>query len=83
MFSLQMLFQALAELLPEYGTSPIQYSQFVVSHSGPLKILWDWMILTVAIYVAVILPYTTRFNGPRRPFITSYIVAEALLVIGK
>ncbi|XP_070164151.1 voltage-gated delayed rectifier potassium channel KCNH8 isoform X6 [Polyergus mexicanus] len=67
--------------LPEYKTSAIKKSQFVLSHYGGFKSCWDWLILIATFYVAIIVPYNASFINTDRPTMVSDVVVEALFII--
>ncbi|CAK1582047.1 unnamed protein product [Parnassius mnemosyne] len=69
--------------LPEYKTSAIKKSRFIISHYGVFKTFWDWLILIATFYVAVVVPYNASFvhEGHPRISVTSDVVVEALFII--
>ncbi|CAG9585595.1 unnamed protein product [Danaus chrysippus] len=69
--------------LPEYKTSAIKKSRFIISHYGIFKTFWDWLILIATFYVAVVVPYNASFvdEGHPRISVTSDVVVEALFII--
>ncbi|CAL1680333.1 unnamed protein product [Lasius platythorax] len=67
--------------LPEYKTSAIKKSQFILSHYGGFKSCWDWLILIATFYVAIIVPYNASFINTDRPTMVSDVVVEALFII--
>ncbi|XP_045542696.1 potassium voltage-gated channel subfamily H member 8 isoform X1 [Papilio machaon] len=69
--------------LPEYKTSAIKKSKFIISHYGVFKTFWDWLILIATFYVAVVVPYNASFvdEGHPRISVTSDVVVEALFII--
>ncbi|XP_029173079.1 potassium voltage-gated channel subfamily H member 8 isoform X4 [Nylanderia fulva] len=67
--------------LPEYKTSAIKKSQFILSHYGGFKSCWDWLILIATFYVAIIVPYNASFINIDRPTMVSDVVVEALFII--
>lgn len=71
--------------LPEYKTSALKRSRFIISHYGVFKTFWDWLILIATFYVAVVVPYNASFvdEGHPRISVTSDVVVEALFIIGK
>lgn len=70
--------------LPEYKTSALKRSRFIISHYGVFKTFWDWLILIATFYVAVVVPYNASFVDPGHPRISvaSDVVVEALFIIG-
>ncbi|KAI8435134.1 hypothetical protein MSG28_003511 [Choristoneura fumiferana] len=71
--------------LPEYKTSAIKKSKFIISHYGVFKTFWDWLILIATFYVAVVVPYNASFvdEGHPRISVTSDVVVEALFIVVK
>lgn len=71
--------------MPEYKTSALKRSRFVISHYGVFKTFWDWLILVATFYVAVVVPYNASFvdEGHPRISVTSDVVVEALFIVGK
>ncbi|KAE8747517.1 hypothetical protein FOCC_FOCC005678, partial [Frankliniella occidentalis] len=67
--------------LPEYKTSALKKSRFVLSHYGAFKSCWDWLILLATFYVAIIVPYNASFVNPDRPSMVSDVVVEALFMM--
>ncbi|XP_025155682.1 potassium voltage-gated channel subfamily H member 8 isoform X2 [Harpegnathos saltator] len=75
------LLHSTAPPLPEYKTSAIKKSQFILSHYGGFKSCWDWLILIATFYVAIIVPYNASFINTDRPTMVSDVVVEALFII--
>jgi len=48
--------------IPEYKTTTIEKQKFIVSHYGLWKSCWDWLILIVSFYVAIVVPYNATFK---------------------
>ncbi|KAG6450091.1 hypothetical protein O3G_MSEX006360 [Manduca sexta] len=69
--------------LPEYKTSAVKKSRFIISHYGIFKTFWDWLILIATFYVAVVVPYNASFvdEGHPRISVTSDVVVEALFIV--
>ncbi|KAF7418678.1 hypothetical protein HZH68_001331 [Vespula germanica] len=74
------LLHSTAPPLPEYKTSAIKKSQFILSHYGGFKSCWDWLILLATFYVAIIVPYNASFINIDRPTMVSDVVVEALFI---
>ncbi|XP_043496426.1 potassium voltage-gated channel subfamily H member 8 isoform X1 [Polistes fuscatus] len=74
------LLHSTAPPLPEYKTSAIKKSQFIISHYGGFKSCWDWLILLATFYVAIIVPYNASFINIDRPTMVSDVVVEALFI---
>uniref|UniRef100_A0A1B6DT39 Potassium voltage-gated channel subfamily H member 8 n=1 Tax=Clastoptera arizonana TaxID=38151 RepID=A0A1B6DT39_9HEMI len=75
------LLQASNAPLPEYKTSSIKKSRFVLSHYGVFKTCWDWLILIATFYVAIVVPYNASFISTERPSMVSDVVVETLFII--
>ncbi|XP_024945498.1 potassium voltage-gated channel subfamily H member 8 isoform X2 [Cephus cinctus] len=75
------LLHSTAAPLPEYKTSAIKKSQFILSHYGGFKSCWDWLILIATFYVAVVVPYNASFVNTDRPTMVSDVVVEALFIV--
>lgn len=69
--------------MPEYKTSAIKKSRFIISHYGMFKNGWDWLILMATFYVAVVVPYNASFLNSERPSVIMDVFVEALFFIGK
>ncbi|KAL6261749.1 hypothetical protein P5V15_006838 [Pogonomyrmex californicus] len=67
--------------LPEYKTTAVKKSQFILSHYGGFKSCWDWLILIATFYVAIIVPYNASFINTDRPTMVSDVVVEVLFII--
>lgn len=48
--------------IPEYKTTSIEKQRFILSHYGLGKSCWDWLILIVSFYVAIVVPYNATFK---------------------
>ncbi|XP_011329421.1 potassium voltage-gated channel subfamily H member 8 isoform X2 [Ooceraea biroi] len=75
------LLHSTAPPLPEYKTTAIKKSQFILSHYGGFKSCWDWLILIATFYVAIIVPYNASFINTDRPTMVSDVVVEVLFII--
>nr|CAD7197034.1 unnamed protein product [Timema douglasi] len=75
------LLQPTAAPLPEYKTSALKKSRFILSHYGVFKSCWDWLILIATFYVAIVVPYNASFINSDRPSMVSDVVVEALFII--
>jgi potassium voltage-gated channel Eag-related subfamily H protein 8 len=69
--------------LPEYKTSAIKKSRFIISHYGMFKNGWDWLILMATFYVAVVVPYNASFLNSERPSVIMDVLVEALFFKGE
>lgn len=52
--------------IPEYKTTTIEKQRFILSHYGVGKSCWDWLILVVSFYVAIVVPYNATFKEKYR-----------------
>lgn len=75
--------------LPEYKTTTIEKQRLILSHYGVGKSCWDWLILIVSFYVAIVVPYNATFKEKRAAGEHSQcqidpidIFVEAVFVIG-
>ena len=50
-----------AEVLPEYKLQSPRIHRFTILHYSPFKAVWDWLILILVIYTAVVTPYVAAF----------------------
>ncbi|XP_076646154.1 eag-like K[+] channel isoform X4 [Halictus rubicundus] len=75
------LLHSTAAPLPEYKTTGIKKSQFVLSHYGGFKSCWDWLILIATFYVAIVVPFNASFINIDRPTMVSDVVVEGLFMI--
>ena len=58
------LFQVLslgADVLPEYKLQSPRIHKWTILHYSPFKAVWDWIILLLVIYTAVVTPYMAAF----------------------
>uniref|UniRef100_A0A674MN57 Potassium voltage-gated channel subfamily H member 7 n=1 Tax=Takifugu rubripes TaxID=31033 RepID=A0A674MN57_TAKRU len=54
-----------ADVLPEYKLQTPRIDKFTILHYSPFKAVWDWLILLLVIYTAILTPYSAAFllNG--------------------
>lgn len=52
--------------IPEYKTTTIEKQRFILSHYGLGKTCWDWLILVVSFYVAIVVPYNATFTDRKQ-----------------
>lgn len=50
-----------AEVLPEYKLQSPRIHRFTILHYSPFKAVWDWLILILVIYTAIVTPYVAAF----------------------
>lgn len=58
------MFQVLslgADVLPEYKLQSPRIHKFTILHYSPFKAVWDWIILLLVIYTAIVTPYMAAF----------------------
>lgn len=79
----QTLLQGSSAPLPEYKTSALKKSRWVLSHYGVFKTCWDWLILIATFYVAIVVPYNASFVNTDKPSMVSDVVVESLFIVGK
>ena len=54
MFQIIQVLSLGADVLPEYKLQKPQISPFTILHYSPFKAMWDWVVLLLVIYTAVI-----------------------------
>ncbi|KAJ3592696.1 hypothetical protein NHX12_007823 [Muraenolepis orangiensis] len=58
-----------ADVLPGYKLQTLRMDKFTILHYSPFKAVWDWLILLLVIYTAILTPYAAAFllnNGEER-----------------
>ncbi|XP_045560587.1 potassium voltage-gated channel subfamily H member 7 isoform X2 [Salmo salar] len=50
-----------ADVLPEYKLQTPRMDRFTILHYSPFKAMWDWLILLLVIYTAILTPYSAAF----------------------
>ncbi|XP_061579565.1 potassium voltage-gated channel subfamily H member 7-like [Cololabis saira] len=50
-----------ADVLPEYKLQTNRIDKFTILHYSPFKAVWDWLILLLVIYTAILTPYSAAF----------------------
>uniref|UniRef100_UPI003AAF5DB7 voltage-gated inwardly rectifying potassium channel KCNH7-like n=1 Tax=Centroberyx gerrardi TaxID=166262 RepID=UPI003AAF5DB7 len=50
-----------ADVLPEYKLQTPRIDKFTILHYSPFKAVWDWLILLLVIYTAILTPYSAAF----------------------
>uniref|UniRef100_A0A673CUQ0 Potassium voltage-gated channel subfamily H member 7 n=1 Tax=Sphaeramia orbicularis TaxID=375764 RepID=A0A673CUQ0_9TELE len=50
-----------ADVLPEYKLQTARIDKFTILHYSPFKAVWDWLILLLVIYTAILTPYSAAF----------------------
>ena len=51
-----------AEVLPEYKLQSPHMHKCTILHYSPFKAIWDWLILILVIYTAIVTPYVAAFT---------------------
>uniref|UniRef100_A0A3Q3W029 Voltage-gated inwardly rectifying potassium channel KCNH2 n=1 Tax=Mola mola TaxID=94237 RepID=A0A3Q3W029_MOLML len=64
-----------ADVLPEYKLQAPRIHKWTVLHYSPFKAVWDWLILLLVIYTAILTPYSAAFllNDQEDPVLQSCI----------
>ncbi|KAE8299360.1 Potassium voltage-gated channel subfamily H member 7 [Larimichthys crocea] len=52
-----------ADVLPEYKLQTARIDKFTILHYSPFKAVWDWLILLLVIYTAILTPYSAAFSS--------------------
>ena len=50
-----------ADVLPEYKLQAPKIHPWTILHYSPFKAFWDWLILFLVIYTAIVTPYVASF----------------------
>ncbi|XP_056436256.1 potassium voltage-gated channel subfamily H member 6-like [Gadus chalcogrammus] len=50
-----------ADVLPEYKLQTPRMDRLTILHYSPFKAVWDWLILLLVIYTAILTPYAAAF----------------------
>ena len=50
-----------AEVMPEYKMQSLNIHHFTILHYSPFKAVWDWLVLILVLYTAIITPYVAAF----------------------
>uniref|UniRef100_A0A673G6U6 Voltage-gated inwardly rectifying potassium channel KCNH2 n=1 Tax=Sinocyclocheilus rhinocerous TaxID=307959 RepID=A0A673G6U6_9TELE len=50
-----------ADVLPEYKLQAPRIHKWTILHYSPFKAVWDWVILLLVIYTAIVTPYSAAF----------------------
>uniref|UniRef100_A0A1A7WJ41 Potassium voltage-gated channel, subfamily H (Eag-related), member 7 n=3 Tax=Iconisemion striatum TaxID=60296 RepID=A0A1A7WJ41_9TELE len=50
-----------ADVLPEYKLQTPRIDKCTILHYSPFKAVWDWLILLLVIYTAILTPYAAAF----------------------
>ena len=63
-----------ADVLPEYKLQNPRLHRFTILHYSPFKAVWDWLILLLVIYTAIVTPYSAAFllNDPDSDHMNPY-----------
>lgn len=76
--------------IPEYKTTGVTKEKFILSHYGLAKSCWDWLILIVTFYVAIVVPYNAAFKdklqastGDCDHMDMGDVIVEVVFVIGE
>ena len=71
-----------AEVMPEYKMQSLNVHHFTILHYSPFKAVWDWLVLILVLYTAIITPYVAAFllndeDRQRKVRRTSLLTASA------
>ena len=59
-------FSFTSERLPQYKLESTKKSKFLLVHYSTAKGLWDWGIILLTIYIAIMVPFNVAFQGENR-----------------
>ena len=54
------------DVLPEYKVESPKIHPWTVLHYSPFKAVWDWLILVMVMYTAIVTPYMAAFVLTRK-----------------
>lgn len=49
------------DILPEYKLQSPRIGKWTILHYSPFKAVWDWVILLLVMYTAIVTPYVAAF----------------------
>ena len=70
-----------AEVLPEYKMQSLNMHHFTILHYSPFKAVWDWLVLILVLYTAIITPYVAAFMLNDEHHVRKVRVSTALLSV--
>ncbi|KXJ25662.1 Potassium voltage-gated channel subfamily H member 8 [Exaiptasia diaphana] len=76
-------FSFTSERLPQYKRESTKKSKFLFLHYSTKKGLWDWWILVLTFYIAIMVPYNVAFSrhGKARDLIIVDMVIELFFIL--
>lgn len=60
-----------ADILPEYNLPP-RIHKWTILHYSPFKAVWDWIILLLVMYTAVVTPFVAAFLLHERSYMKEF-----------
>ena len=57
-----------ADVLPQYRQEAPKTPPHIILHYSTFKATWDWIILFLTFYTAVMVPYNVAFNNKVRKY---------------
>ena len=71
------------DLLPKYHHEAPKTPHHIILHYSSFKILWDWIILFLTFYTAIIVPYNVAFQvKPRHRTVnvSGWLISDTVVV---
>ncbi|PIK47946.1 hypothetical protein BSL78_15194, partial [Apostichopus japonicus] len=76
------------DVLPEYKLQSPRIHRWTILHYSPFKAVWDWIILLLVIYTAIITPYNAAFllspmdkSSPTSPLTIVDVIVDVMFII--
>uniref|UniRef100_A0A8C5HH58 Voltage-gated inwardly rectifying potassium channel KCNH2 n=1 Tax=Gouania willdenowi TaxID=441366 RepID=A0A8C5HH58_GOUWI len=70
-----------ADVLPEYKLQAPRIHKWTVLHYSPFKAVWDWLILLLVIYTAILTPYSASCGYSCSPLNVVDLIVDIMFII--
>ena len=78
-----------SDILPEYKVESPKIHPWTIHHYSPFKAIWDWVVLFLVMYTAIITPYMAAFvltkashhNHDNNEILTMNIADDPLVIL--
>lgn len=67
-----------SDVLPEYTVESPKIHPWTILHYSPFKAIWDWIVLFLVMYTAIVTPYMAAFVLTRETNKTGRILATSI-----
>ena len=68
-----------ASFIPQYKLENAKLPRFMLLHFGRPRLIWDWIILILVAYIAIMVPFNVAFKTHDRTF--EIIIADTVVEI--